>query len=89
MDLLAVVPRGDLTSTEYALANVGEEYLVHQPADSSASFTVTLVAGTEVVQHRDPYMDSPAEITVIDTQAVSFTPPFASPSPSMVHLGKA
>jgi hypothetical protein len=34
-------------------------------------------------------MDSPAEITVIDTQAVSFTPPFASPSPSMVHLGKA
>jgi hypothetical protein len=46
MDLLAVVPRGDLTSTEYALANVGEEYLVHQPADSSASFTVTLVAGT-------------------------------------------
>ena len=31
MDLIAMLPRGDLTSTGYALANPGREYLILQP----------------------------------------------------------
>ncbi len=92
MDLLAMVPRADLTSTGYALANVGAEYLVLQPADSSASFTVTLAAGT----YRPEWFSietrtwTPAStITVVGTQAVRFTPPFASPSPSVLYLREA
>jgi Family of unknown function (DUF6298) len=92
IDLLAMVPRGDLTSTEYALANVGEEYLVHQPADSASSFRVTLAAGT----YKPKWFNIEArtwigvpKITVVGTQTVSFTPPFASPSPSVLYLREA
>ena len=42
INLLAMVPRGDLSSTGYALADPGSEYLVYQPA--SGSFTVKLFA---------------------------------------------
>jgi hypothetical protein len=89
MDLLAMEPRGDLASTGYALANVGEEYLVLQPADSSASFTVTLAAGT----YRPRWFDietrartTGPKITVTGTRAVTFSPPFAEPSPSVLDL---
>jgi len=94
MDLLAMTPRGDLTSTEYALADVGEEYLVLQPADSSASFTVTLAAGTYQPRWFDietrTWTGAP-ELTVVSpqAQAVSVTPPFASPGPSVLHLREA
>src|SRR5262249_55816565 len=44
MNLSASVPHGELSSTGYALADEGSEYLVYQPG--STSFTVTLAAGT-------------------------------------------
>jgi hypothetical protein len=44
VNLIAMAPRGDLTSTGYALANPGSEYIVYQPF--SESFNVRLVAGT-------------------------------------------
>jgi Family of unknown function (DUF6298)/Putative collagen-binding domain of a collagenase len=43
MNLAAMTPRGDLTSTGYALANPGSEYLVYAP--SGGSFTVNLASG--------------------------------------------
>ena len=45
MDLLSMLPRGDLASTGYALANPGQEYLVLQPAATAEPFTVMLAAG--------------------------------------------
>jgi hypothetical protein len=42
MRLIAMQPRGDLSSTSYALANPGEEYLVLQPAELADPFTVTM-----------------------------------------------
>lgn len=47
MDLARVVPRGDLSSTGYALADPGREYLVYHPADEAVTvmprrFTVDL-----------------------------------------------
>jgi hypothetical protein len=50
MRLVEMEPRGDLTSTGYALANEGEEYLVLQPNEAAEPFTVTPEAGTYRVE---------------------------------------
>jgi len=50
MKLIEMEPRGDLSSTGYALANAGEEYLVLQPNEAADPFTVTLGAGTYTVE---------------------------------------
>ncbi len=42
VDLAAMTPSGDLSSTGYALANPGDEYLVLQPSESGDAFTVDL-----------------------------------------------
>jgi hypothetical protein len=50
MNLIEMQPRGDLTSTGFALAHPGEEYLVLQPSAGSDPFTVTLEPGTYAVE---------------------------------------
>ena len=50
MQLIAMEPRGDLSSTGYALANPGQEYLVLQPSETAEPFTVTLEAGSYQVE---------------------------------------
>ena len=44
MDLSKTVPSGDLSSTNYCLANPGYEYLIYQPA-SDTVFSVNLEKG--------------------------------------------
>jgi hypothetical protein len=46
MNLIAMEPRDDLSSTRYALVSPGEEYLILQPGDKSGPFTVMLQPGT-------------------------------------------
>jgi hypothetical protein len=46
MNLIEMEPRDDLSSTGYALASPGEEYLVLQPGDPDRAFTVMLEPGT-------------------------------------------
>jgi len=46
MQLIEMTPRGDLTSTGYALADPGQEYLVLQPDEPAKPFAVTLSAGS-------------------------------------------
>lgn len=62
MNLIAMEPRDDLSSTRYTLASPGEEYLVLQPNEKGGPFTVMLEPGTysAVVQHRQPPDDSRA-----------------------------
>lgn len=50
MNLLGMVPRGDLSSTEYALANVGQEYLVYQPNSGAFSVNLSDAPGTFSVE---------------------------------------
>jgi hypothetical protein len=45
IDLAAMTPRGELSSTRYCLAHPGKEYLVYQP-EAGEPFSVELKAGT-------------------------------------------
>jgi hypothetical protein len=89
MSLIAAEPRGDLSSTGYALANPGEEYLILQPSAAAAPFTVTLEAGAYSVEW---YSVNSRETTAAGTLTVetggsaSFTAPFAAAGPAVLHL---
>jgi hypothetical protein len=52
LDLARTTPRSDLSSTGYALADPGAEYLVYQPG--SGAFTVNLAAGRYDFEWFDP-----------------------------------
>jgi hypothetical protein len=52
MNLAAMTPRGDLTSTGYALANPGSEYLTYNPR--AGSFTVDLQPATYQIEWFNP-----------------------------------
>ena len=49
-DLIEMEPRGDLSSTGYALANPGKEYLVLQPNEPAAPLTLLLEPGSYSVE---------------------------------------
>lgn len=100
MDLLAMTPRGDLTSTGYALAHPGHEYLVLDPDQPglvddlippppSGTFTVTLISGTYKARWfsltNRVWVRRP-NVVVVGTQAKTFTTPFSSPGPVILHL---
>jgi len=92
MNLVATEPRGDLTSTGYALADPGMEYLVLQPEESGQSFTVTLDAGTyasEWFSINDRETRRGGEVRVPSGQNVSFSAPFAQAGPSILCLKRA
>jgi hypothetical protein len=77
MNLTAMPPRGDLTTTGFALANPGSEYLVYQKA--GGAFSATLVAGTYVAEWYNPntnIITSGGTITAVSGSR-SFTPPFS------------
>jgi hypothetical protein len=89
MALAHMVPRGDLTSTRFALANPGSEYLVLQPADIGAAFTVTLSAGTysaEWFSVNDRKTVAADAVTAERDGAVSFQPPFGATGPCVLYL---
>ena len=77
MNLAGMTPRGDLTSTAYALANPGAEYLIYQP-NSGSSFTVNLSSGSYSYEWFDPTTGSVSETgNISGGSARSFTAPFS------------
>jgi len=76
MTLAAMTPRGDLTSTGYALASPGSEYLVYAP--SGGSFIVTLAAGTYTYEWFNPAAGQVAGTGTVTATGgdESFAPPF-------------
>ena len=52
MDLSAMTPRGQLSSTKYCLADPDKEYLVYQPR--GGEFTVELAPGSYAAEWFDP-----------------------------------
>ena len=75
IDLAAMTPRGDLSSTDYCLAALGKEYVVYQPL--AGPFRVTLEGGgTFAVEWIDPETGKvTAGDLVAANGAVTFTPP--------------
>jgi hypothetical protein len=87
-----MAPRGELSSTGYALADPGQEYLVLQPAETAGPFTVQLPAGTYAVQwHSLGSRDTVGvdQVTVAGPGAVAFTAPFAAAGPAVLRLKRA
>ncbi|HUR01225.1 MAG TPA: hypothetical protein VM347_01680 [Nonomuraea sp.] len=89
MKLLAMAPRGDLSSTGYVLANPGQEYLVLQPTESAAALTLELAAGTYTVEwynvHSRETRDAP-NVTVDRTTTIRFSTPFDTAAPAVLYL---
>jgi len=89
MQLIAMHPRDDLSSTRYVLANPGKEYLVLQPGETTNLFTVELDAGTYTVEW---YSITSRETKVADTlmveraSTIRLSTPFAASEPAIVYL---
>ena len=89
MELIHMVPRGDLTSTGYALANPGKEYLVLQPRETGDAFTMELAAGTYTVEWFSVVAretKNAREVTVESDTRASFTSPFTAAGPAVLYL---
>jgi hypothetical protein len=91
MQLIEMEPRADLSSTAYALANQGQEYLVLQPRGAADQFTVTLEPGTYTaewfaIEGRETV---PGAATTVDRpMATSFSPPPEASGPTVLYLKK-
>lgn len=77
MQLFGMTPQGSLTSTNYALAKTGSEYLVLAP--TGGSFTVTVMAGTYSYEWYNPVANliHSSGTATYTAGAQSFTPPFS------------
>ena len=87
--LAEMEPRGDLSSTGYALAKPGEEYLVLQPSETADPFTVTLDAGTYTVEWFSVTSRETQEggtVTAASEGSSSFTAPFVQAGPKVLYL---
>ena len=76
--LARMTPRGDLTTTGYALVSPGECYVVLQPTDGGDGFEVTVTAGTYEVEWfgiagRDTLQGE--RVVLATEQALTFEPP--------------
>ena len=92
MDLIETQPHGELTSTGYALANPGQEYLVLQPGATADPFTVGLLAGTYTVEWFGVDSRQPTgadQVTLEHDERLGFAPPFTDPEPSVLYLRRA
>ncbi|MFL5758803.1 MAG: hypothetical protein ACJ789_03645 [Thermomicrobiales bacterium] len=89
MKLIEMEPRGDLSSTGYALANPGKEYLVLQPAEMSDAFTLVLAAGqyaAEWYSVKSRELVKAEKVRVERDGEVSFTAPFSEAGPAALYL---
>jgi Family of unknown function (DUF6298) len=92
MNLIAMEPRDDLSSTRYALASPGEEYLVLQPNDKGGPFTVMLEPGTYSAQWfsiASRQTIHGEQTTVQSAKSTSFSPPSEASGPVVLYLKKA
>ena len=80
VNLAALEPSTSISSTGYALANPGAEYLIYNP--NSGAFTVSLAAGSYAYEWFNPNTAQVVETGVVNanTESMSFSPPFSDES---------
>jgi hypothetical protein len=91
MNLIEMEPRDDLSSTGYALANHGEEYLILQPSGAAGPFTVMLEPGTYSAEwfSIEGRQTVPGEETTVErSMGTSFSAPSEASGPSVLYLKK-
>ena len=89
MALIAMEPRSNLSSTGYALANPGDEYLVLQPLETSYPFAVRLEANTYSIRWHSVVSRETKDagtVEVEDDGNTTFAAPFAEHGPAVLHL---
>ena len=89
MRLIDMEPRDDLSSTGYALANPGQEYLVLQPSGDADSFTVLLEPGTYAAEWFgiDDRRTVPGDATTVEGSTTTrFSRPSALSGPTVLYL---
>lgn len=89
MRLIDMVPRGDLASTGYALANLGTEYLVLQPSEAAEPFTLALNVGSYSAEWYDVANRETrggGTVTVERSAPTRFAAPFAEAGPVVLYL---
>jgi hypothetical protein len=89
ISLLTMQPLPDLCSTEFALADPGNEYLILQPTEAAASFTITATPGRYAVEWHSLISRetaSSAALTVPDETKISISAPAEIGGPAVVHL---
>ena len=76
MNLVAMTPQSNLSSTRYCLANPGSEYLIYQPTDGA--FAASLLAGTYRYEWFDPSTNRIPMSGTLSVQGgmASLKPPF-------------
>ena len=89
MNLIAMEPRTDLSSTGFILANPGQEYLILQPSDAADPFAVRVESGTYQVEwfsvnRRETKAGDPTKIDSVGDP--KFMPPFEDNGPSLLYL---
>lgn len=92
MNLIAMEPQVDLSSTGFALANPGEEYLILQPGEAADPFTAKLEPGTYTVEwfsvnRRETKTDG--QVTFDHAGTPKFMSPFEESGPSVLYLKPA
>ena len=91
MHLIEMAPRGELSSTGYALANPGQEYLVLEPSGAADPVTVRLEPGTYQVEWfsiQDRHTIPGAATTVESSTGISFSASSAASGPAVLYLRK-
>lgn len=92
MNLIEMEPHTDLTSTGFALANPGQEYLILQPGDTADPFTVKLDPGAYRVEwfsvnRRETQIGG--QIVVDSVGDPKFMSPFEQAGPVVLYLKQA
>jgi len=89
MNLIEMVPHGDLTLTGYALADPGKEYLVLQPDETPEPFTLKVEPGTYTVEwfHISTRETMASKNLKVDgAKTISFNAPFKTDGPAVLYL---
>jgi hypothetical protein len=89
VNLLAMEPRGGLSSTGFALVNPGEEYLVLQPNDIPEPLTVMLEPGIYRVEWfsiNGRNTQTASQVSIQSSGNSSFTAPFSEAGPAVLYL---
>jgi hypothetical protein len=92
MHLIDMEPRDDLSSTGYALANPGQEYLVLRPDGAGGSFTLLLEPGTyssEWFGIDSRQTTEAGQVAVERDEHLNFTVPWPQTEPAALYLRRA